>query len=747
MGSMMAEQPAGLSDEVYVNVIDKLREFGIADLVSLPQLVVVGDQSSGKSSVLENLTGFAFPRAPGLCTRYATQITCRRDDLEGIEISIIPRPDSDESREERLRAFKRYLSLDDLALVDVFAEANKTMGIRGVEDDPDSPELTTFSEDILKIEISGPTQQHLTVIDVPGIFRIATENLTTNDDIILVRNMVKKYIKDERTIILAVVPCNVDIATQEVLTLAKEVDPDGVRTMGVLTKPDLAPERATQQAICELVLGRRHTLRLGYYIVKNRGSDDDEECSNAARQQKAEHTFFSSSPWASLRSTQRVGIASLQMALRDLLRGITKKEFKNVTAEVDAMLQRNSVLLEKLGPARSDAAAQRRYLGLVSSEFQMTAQCAREGHFNGAEILTKRVDLRLITRIVKLNERFNDACWHSGHSRSFGGTSTRAKPSSNNEDGDSSHDETNDWPNDKDNGIDIGAFPELRGILREADYEDEEPVPDSIMEHIAAAFNNSRGPELGTFGGSVLSEIFKEQSKKWEPLVLRHTSQTIVLVHYFVTEMLKQVCPEEDVRDQLWNMVLGKKLVNAYRKAMNHAIFLLDIERNGPPYTLNHYFNNNLQEARGRRLGNSIEKHGMKGNICIFNEKERGYKAIDNSSSSIALKSDSISKIAANKSNKAHTQEDIHDILKSYYKVARKRFVDVVCQQVVFRYLLDAKDSPLRIFSPELVLELDDKQLRAIAGEDSLTRSKREQLVRDIEGLQKAADELMFGSK
>ncbi|CRK09946.1 hypothetical protein BN1723_009101 [Verticillium longisporum] len=264
MGSLtMNEPPATLGDEVYVNIIDKLRECGIADQVSLPQLVVVGDQSSGKSSVLESLTGFAFPRAAGLCTRYATQITSRRDDSESIDVSIIPHPSSSESRAEQLRGFQRSINIEDLALAEVFADANNAMGIRGDGDDPSSTDLTTFSEDILKIVISGPTQQHLTIIDVPGIFRTSTENLTTDDDILLVRNMVKKYITDQRTIILAVIPCNVDIATQEVLTMAKEVDPDGVRTLGVLTKPDLAPEKAMQQAICDLIQGRKNPLRLG----------------------------------------------------------------------------------------------------------------------------------------------------------------------------------------------------------------------------------------------------------------------------------------------------------------------------------------------------------------------------------------------------------------------------------------------------------------------------------------------------
>lgn len=79
---------------------------------------------------------------------------------------------------------------------------------------------STFSSDVFKIELSGPDRENLSIIDIPGIFRNPTEGVTTKDDIELVKNMVRSYIRDERTIILAVVPANVDIATQEILRVS-----------------------------------------------------------------------------------------------------------------------------------------------------------------------------------------------------------------------------------------------------------------------------------------------------------------------------------------------------------------------------------------------------------------------------------------------------------------------------------------------------------------------------------------------
>lgn len=86
-------------------------------------------------------------------------------------------------------------------------------------------------------------------------------------------------------------------------------------------------------------------------------------------------------------------------------------------------------------------------------------------------------------------------------------------------------------------------------------------------------------------------------------------------------------------------------------------------------------------------------------------------------------------------SNADHTIRDLHDILKSYYKVARKRFVDVVCMQAVDHYLITGPAAPVKLFSPSFVSGLKEDQLDRIAGEDISTRRKREELRREIENL------------
>ncbi len=117
-------------------------------------------------------------------------------------------------------------------------QANERMSLRA---DISAGSGVVFSEDVLKIEVHGPQEDYLTIIDVPGIFRTTTQG-TTKDDMVMVRELGQEiYIRTIRTIILAVLPSNVDIATQEILELAEDYDKHGKRTLGVLCQARLGP--------------------------------------------------------------------------------------------------------------------------------------------------------------------------------------------------------------------------------------------------------------------------------------------------------------------------------------------------------------------------------------------------------------------------------------------------------------------------------------------------------------------------
>ena len=193
--------------------------------------------------------------------------------------------------------------------------------------DPESKFKKTFASDVLKIEICGPEQQHLSVIDVPGIFKKTTKGTTTKSDMAMVRNMVKAYMSNPRSVILAVIPANVDIATQEILEMAEECDINGQRTLGVLTKPDLV-DKGAENGVIDIIDGKSHPLSLGWCIVRNPGQQalvDSSTDRNAVEKQ-----FFGTvAPWNKI-TRDRVGIEALRVRLVEILAEMIKRTFPRV---------------------------------------------------------------------------------------------------------------------------------------------------------------------------------------------------------------------------------------------------------------------------------------------------------------------------------------------------------------------------------------------------------------------------------
>jgi hypothetical protein len=215
------------------------------------------------------------------------------------------------------------------------------MGVTG----SDSSKASTFSDDVLKLELSGPQHEHLTVIDVPGIFRSTREGIlacfpilyhftkryrkgvTTKKDIKMVRDMVSSYMSNPRCVMLTVIPANVDIAIQEILEMAEEVDKEGIRTLGILTKPDLV-DRGAEGAVIDLLQGKRQALKLGWHVVRNPGQRELDE--KSGDRDAAEMKFFKTNvPWSKLEQ-DKVGVASLKIRLQDVLAGHIRREFPKV---------------------------------------------------------------------------------------------------------------------------------------------------------------------------------------------------------------------------------------------------------------------------------------------------------------------------------------------------------------------------------------------------------------------------------
>ena len=572
---------------------------------------------------------------------------------------------------------------------------------------------TTFSSNILKIELFGPKHSHLSVIDVPGIFRTTTEGVTSNEDKALVIDMVQRFIQNERTIILAVLPANVDIATQEILSMAKEVDSQGQRTLGVLTKPDLV-DRGAEGDIISLIQGKKHKLRLGFCMVRNRGQY--EANISTAERHRNEMTFFSSGPFSVI-SKDRLGIPALQARLKDLLNDITQREFPHVKREINIMLSKCEKDLHNLGPSRQSEEQQRKYLLEMSVKFQNVSRQAMEARYDREKFFDE-VRMRLATRIIGMNEDFaedmaSEGCTVQFEEPDFTSGDTPARINRKN----ASFEKKNGHTHDLLKSDIVKLYPELQEVLQDA-QDLSDPGIESIMVWIKEVFESSRGFVLGTFEPTILPLLFKEQTVYWEDLAMTYINGIIFHVHRFCKTLLSELCPDQRVRGNLWS-ILVEELLSVYRRTIAHLKLILNTERFGNLTTLNFGFTENMEMARTRRLEEAMEEIDL----------ESGANGmVEGSKMKELLRS-------RQESDREHTIKDIHDILFSYYKVALQRFVDNACLQATDYNLVSGPETPLRVFSPTFVGNLTSSQLELIAAEDSVSAVQRRQLGERIERL------------
>lgn len=249
-----------------MDAVHLLRDLGLDDVVQLPDIVVCGDQSSGKSSVLEALTSIPFPSHEGMCTRFATSITLRKAVEESFLFKIIPDPKRSHELEGKLTKLRD--SIQDLSqLSKLIEEVTKII----VPKSGNGLGNFAFAQDILSITVSGPDRPNLTIVDLPGLIR-ATNDQQTKQDILTINQIVDSYIKKPRTIVLAVLRACVDQTNQDITEKIKEFQAEN-RTIGIITKPDTLKSGSEQERWwVDLAGGLKGINLMGWHFIKNRYS-------------------------------------------------------------------------------------------------------------------------------------------------------------------------------------------------------------------------------------------------------------------------------------------------------------------------------------------------------------------------------------------------------------------------------------------------------------------------------------------
>ena len=338
-----------------VQAVQALRHLGVEDLVlPLPKIVVVGDQSTGKSSLIEGMSEIKVPRSAGTCTRCPLEINLTEgtDEEWSCKVSIhqkymytgqlgsskagknvgriegatrsrplgpwMQQQDSEDFPFATITTASEVEHVLFLAQMAVLNPRENPMKYANARGKPRLPEVyqVKFSPNVIRLDICGLGLPNLSFTDLPGVINVSDvpEEAYLVD---LVKNLVKGYVEAEDCINLLAIPMTDDPANSTASRLLRELKAD-CRTIGCLTKPDRLDVKESLEQWIQILRGERFPLGFGYHVIKNNA---DPHVDHATARDEEPAFFDEEEPWTSTLSAycERFGTLQLQTSLSQLL--------------------------------------------------------------------------------------------------------------------------------------------------------------------------------------------------------------------------------------------------------------------------------------------------------------------------------------------------------------------------------------------------------------------------------------------
>ncbi|KAH9625431.1 hypothetical protein KSS87_023298 [Heliosperma pusillum] len=341
---------------------------GLSLWEALPTVAVVGGQSSGKSSVLESIVGRDFlPRGSGIVTRRPLVLQLHKTESGSEYAEFLHAP------KKRFGDFGTLLSklpsglqpckLSRRCLLlwltgyggdEFFFYAASVRKEIADETDRMTGKTKAISNIPIHLSIYSPHVVNLTLIDLPGLTKVAVEG--QQESIVQdIENMVRSYVEKPNCIILAISPANQDIATSDAIKLAREVDPSGERTFGVLTKLDLMDQGTNALEVLE---GRSYRLQHPWVGIVNRSQADINKNVDINSARRKEREYFDSSPEYS-HLAHKMGSEYLAKLLSKHLEIVIRQKIPSIIALINKSIDEINAELDRIGrPVAADGGAQ-----------------------------------------------------------------------------------------------------------------------------------------------------------------------------------------------------------------------------------------------------------------------------------------------------------------------------------------------------------------------------------------------------
>ncbi|RYO92173.1 hypothetical protein DL766_003199 [Monosporascus sp. MC13-8B] len=692
LGQLQAQQ------KELLDTIDDLRKRFIDRFVDLPQIVVVGDQSSGKSSVLEAISRVRFPVKDGVCTRFATELVLRADSTTRVDVTIQP----SQSSNRGVQPFNETRFNSD-ELPRLIEDAKRKMLVDG----------SGFSEDVLRVEIQEPNLTQLTLVDLPGFYHSEGENQPAAGRQ-LVDRLAARYMSQGNTIILAIVSARNQVVLQAVLSKVKEHDKNTERTLGIITKPDhLDPGSQDEEDFVRLAknLDRSHKLVLGWHVLRNR--TDREQDHTHEQRDDAERDFFMSAPWSSLPPRNR-GVDALRAKLSKTLLQHIKNNLPALIHGIEDNLNVRQRRLRHLGEPRSSPDQLRLYLDHIASQFQRLSRDAVEGNygdefFGGLYPETGGIHTSH-TRIRKLRGLIRDLNRTFAYILATKGSSSIILPREPHE--------------SNDNASDTPALPQYLQALVDQYKFDEPPTVsfESITIDLERLSSESQGNEFpGTSNDRVAIQLFQHQSRPWEKIAHFHLRLVLDTAKAFVEALMEYITgPDTQTFASILREFVHPFFDQKVSELENKLVELLHHYKSGYPQPLDAEFRSLLSSRRRKNLTEEALGDLLAARPEVFTDAGR--------------------EELRKRQNISHSSgfgvEELIDKSETYYEMSLRTFTDNVIVLAIENCLI--RDLP-NVFTTHAVNRMEPTKLEQLASESPDIQQERTELKEEIEALTKGS--------
>ncbi|KAK3901794.1 P-loop containing nucleoside triphosphate hydrolase protein [Staphylotrichum tortipilum] len=681
-------------DSRILAAVDKLRVLGIGRMHNLPQIIVCGAQSAGKSSVLESIVQVPFPRGTGTVTRYVTKVTMEWAATPSVDVRIIP--GQSRGPEDRVRSFHGRDGSPGCAasLSRFMMEAHVCIFPPGYETNE-----PMIADDVLVVTVHGPDTRPLQVLDLPGLISYDSKD---QGNVKAIRELVTRYMAEPHSIILAVVTANNDLQNQEVLGLCDKYDKDGARTIRVITRPDMA-EKQHRDKLLDVMLGRDpnfpHHHR--WHVLRNRAQG--EANSSQAARDLAESRLLSDPPWNELDPSRR-GIAALVDHLRGMLFAVAKRELPVLCDK----LRESRRALEERFAALGGRRPSPEHLAAAMKAALDRLRVASHDHARGiyesdVTHLSDDGPVNLRSRVVERAEVFRDTMAARGHAWT---THIRLAPPNPNGDLGSVHTE---------------ALPAAAAGMRVFATLDDE------IEWVTKKLRLTRDDLLQTFHNPHrIGNLFWEMSAPWNAISKTHIDQ----VHDCCTQYFSSVAPlmfsnsgsdfgsaRDVVAHRFVRLHVRPRLEDCREEALKE-LARLEQDRKAAPLVSDLRF---LWDRRAHREEQA------------FVRANQASHALEGTQGSM------LDKTAYAKSADMHTQDqwtfatadEFHHAMWSLYQIELDIYITNVRRQTVERHFL----RKIREIIPDA---LEAQEIEALTREDSANEAKKKEVEQELAVLEKS---------